>query len=511
MAKRKSRNKNGQGGQPGNSRHLTIPQALDLAVQHHSNGRLAEAEDLYQEILQIEPNQPDALHLLGVIAHQVGRGDIAIEYISRSIVGKPGNVTAHNNLGLALHGVGRDDEALKSFLKAIELDPLHADTHDNMGITLRSLWRVEDAIDCHRRALEINPQHPLAHYNLGNALYSCGRSQEAVESYRTAIHSRPDFAEAHKNMAAALKDLDAMDDALSSYRNALAITPNDTEVHTNMGTIFQDLGQLEQAVVSYRLANTLISQPKLLECLFALGQYDDFDAQRQELIERQGTNIRGAAISAFAAQQLDQDDPFPFCPSPLDFVQVFDMDDGAPGTGGFIADLIDELTAQPAVWEPKGIATTKGFQTLNSLFDAPEGNIAKLQKLFTDRIEDYRKKYDSLESRFIQSWPEQSTLKGWFVRLQQGGYQDAHIHPDGWLSGVIYLKMPDTETTEEGAIEFGLWGFEYPILKEHPTKLIKPKVGQIVLFPSSLFHRTIPFSSEDERLVVAFDLLPERR
>jgi hypothetical protein len=110
---------------------------------------------------------------------------------------------------------------------------------------------------------------------------------------------------------------------------------------------------------------------------------------------------------------------------------------------------------------------------------------------------------------FIRLMPERLSLSGWVVRLQKGGYQDEHIHPGGWLSGVFYVQVPEFRDEEEGAIEFGLWGYDYPILdKNYPRERYPPKNGNIVLFPSSLFHRTIPFYSDEERMCVAFDIVP---
>ncbi len=74
---------------------LTIQQAIDLAVQHHNVGRLPEAENIYQQILQTNPDQPVALHLLGVIAHQVGKNDTAVDLIARALALKPDCAEAH--------------------------------------------------------------------------------------------------------------------------------------------------------------------------------------------------------------------------------------------------------------------------------------------------------------------------------------------------------------------------------------------------------------------------------
>ena len=91
----------------------------------------------------------------------------------------------------------------------------------------------------------------------------------------------------------------------------------------------------------------------------------------------------------------------------------------------------------------------------------------------------------------------------------KGGHRLSHIHPSGWLSGVFYIQCPQGADPDEGAIEFSLHGYGYPVLdKNHPRHRHRPKNGDLVLFPSSLFHGTVPIKMEEERLIVAFDLVP---
>ena len=107
-----------------------------------------------------------------------------------------------------------------------------------------------------------------------------------------------------------------------------------------------------------------------------------------------------------------------------------------------------------------------------------------------------------------RSFPKILSLNGWVVRLLNGGHQTEHIHQARWLSGVFYLQVPKYANQEEGSIEFGLWGYSYPILNDnYPRKRYYPKNGYIILFPSSLFHRTIPFHSNKEIMSIAFDLI----
>jgi tetratricopeptide (TPR) repeat protein len=124
----------------------TISQALAIAVQYQQAGRLQAAEQIYRQILQADPHQADAWHLLGLLANQVGKPEVAVEYIGRAI-GLNGNVAYfHNNLGGVYWG----------------------------------LRRIPEAVACHRRALELKPDFAEAHSNLGNALNEQGKPDEAI-------------------------------------------------------------------------------------------------------------------------------------------------------------------------------------------------------------------------------------------------------------------------------------------------------------------------------------------
>jgi len=177
-----------------------IQQALDLAVQHHNAGDLAKAEGLYQQVLQADPRQPVALHLLGVIAHQEGKNDVAVDLITQALAIKPDFADAHNNLGNAFKELGKLDEALASYHKALAIRPDYADAHNNLGAAFNELGRLDEAVASYHKALAIKPDYAEAHSNLGAALQDLGRPDEAVASYRKALDIKPDYAEAHKNL-----------------------------------------------------------------------------------------------------------------------------------------------------------------------------------------------------------------------------------------------------------------------------------------------------------------------
>ena len=233
---------------------LTIQQALDLAVQHHNEGRLSQAESIYNKILQNNPDQPIALHLLGVIAHQTGKNDIAVDLITKALAIKPDYANAHSNLGAALKGLEKLDEAIASYRKVLAIKPDYPEAHYNLGVALQDQGKPEEALASYHKALSLKPDYAEAHSNLGIALQDLGKLDEAVASYHKALAIKPDYPEAHYNLGLALKALGHLDEAVASYRKALAIQPDYAVAHNNLGNALKELGKLEEAVACYRKA-----------------------------------------------------------------------------------------------------------------------------------------------------------------------------------------------------------------------------------------------------------------
>ncbi|MHA1598042.1 MAG: O-linked N-acetylglucosamine transferase, SPINDLY family protein [Alphaproteobacteria bacterium] len=204
---------------------MAIEETLKEAVQHHTAGRLAEAHDLYQEILGSVPEHPDALHLLGVIASQSGDHEAAITLIGRAVGHKPDFAAAHNNLGAAFQDLGRIDDAIASYRQAIVCKPDFAEAHNNLGHELTASGHFEDAVASCRTALACKPDYADAHNNLGAALLELGRLDDAISHFQAAIAVRPDFAEAHLNLGIADKQLGLLDAAIASFRRALKLRP----------------------------------------------------------------------------------------------------------------------------------------------------------------------------------------------------------------------------------------------------------------------------------------------
>jgi tetratricopeptide (TPR) repeat protein len=260
----------------------TIPQALAIAIQHHQAGRLQAADQIYRQILQAEPNQADAWHLLGVIAHQAGRHEMAVEYVERAIGLKGGAAAFHNNLGEAYRALHRIPEAVTCYRRALELKPDFAEADYNLGNVLKDQGEADEAVACYRRALELKPDHAAAHNNLGNTLKGQGKVAEAIACYRRTLELKPDDAAAHNNLGNVLKDQGKLEEAVACCRRALQLNPDFAEAHNNLGAAFKEQGNPAEAIACYRRA--LERKPDFVEAHYNLGVAVNDQGQLDEAI-----------------------------------------------------------------------------------------------------------------------------------------------------------------------------------------------------------------------------------
>ena len=260
-------------------------------LAHHQAGRFDRAEALYRKVLAADPDDPDALHLLGVLAYQCGKLTLARQLIERALPALAELPDAHLNYGNVLRAGGRPTEAVDSYRRAIALKPDHGMAHNNLARVLidqgalaeglesarRAVALIPDFTGAHancagallglerfaeaeaalRHALTIQPRLASLHLDLGCALQAQKRLDEAAATYRRAIELQPDFAEAHNNLANVLKDLGKLDDAVTCYETALKLAPDNAVIHGNLGNVLRDQHRLDDAVLSYRRALAL--------------------------------------------------------------------------------------------------------------------------------------------------------------------------------------------------------------------------------------------------------------
>ena len=261
------------------------------ALASHQSGDLPRAEQLYRQILAVAPDQPEVLHLLGVLANQSGRPDVAVQYLSRAVNLQPGVAPMHSNLGVALMALGRSVEGQTKLRRAIELDPGYAPARFNLGLALREMGQLEAAESCfvtaleqapdyveaidalgatrlalgraseaealHRQTLALEPDSAPTYNNLGNTLQVQGRLEAAVEAYRAALSRRPEIPEARNNLGSALQHLGRLEEALEHFEAASQLRPGYAEAVNNGGATLVSLGRLSEGVARLRQAVAL--------------------------------------------------------------------------------------------------------------------------------------------------------------------------------------------------------------------------------------------------------------
>jgi protein O-GlcNAc transferase len=272
---------------------ISIHQALSLAVQHHNRGQLNEAEHLYRQILSVEPNHADALHMLGIIQRRRGDSPAAIDLILRAISVQPACLNANFNLGNALRDAGRSDEAIAAYRRSISLKQNLSQSYHNLGCLLRDQGLLDEATVRFAQAKGSEP--PVDWYSAGNSLREQRRFAEAITAYRRAIAVQPHSPEVYCNLGNALLEEKQTDAAIDAYRQAIQLNPHLPQAHFNYAKAMYDLGQLDEAIAANRRAIALRPDyhrafHNLASCLFESGRLDEAIAEYRQLI-RSDTDI----------------------------------------------------------------------------------------------------------------------------------------------------------------------------------------------------------------------------
>jgi Flp pilus assembly protein TadD len=221
-------------------------EAIWAALEHHSAGRLDEADKLYRQVLVREPSHPDALHLLGVIYGQRGQPQTAVDLISRALRVRPDAAQFHCHLAENLRALRKYDEATASFGRAIALAEDDPAIHNSFGAALAEMRRYDPAIEQFRRAIEIKSDFADAYSNLGAALVATGALDDAIAALQTALQLNPNSRGAHNNLGNALFNKGRFFEAISAFEKVASANPNDPKIHANLALGYLLLGDFSQ-------------------------------------------------------------------------------------------------------------------------------------------------------------------------------------------------------------------------------------------------------------------------
>ena len=527
------------------------------AVGHFRAGRLEAAEARARAIPDGAPEAADALHLRGVIARQRRRPNDAVALLTRAIAINPDLALAHFNLGNALYDLGRRDEAGHAYARAAALAPDVAPVQSSHGSMLRATGDTDAAVAAFARAIAADPGYAPAHNGLGNARRDQGRIEDAVAAFEQAIAIEPDYAEALLNLAAALLDRDETGAALARIERAIALRPDLAPAHVNLGYARLDAGDVAAAARAFD--DALALAPDLAEAHVGLGRIaydrgrpDDAIAHFRRAIASRADFARphaGIALAALAKGDavvaldacdaclaVDPGNRYAIALKAVALGEAGEREDaralvdfdrliarrriatppGFASLAAFNAALADAALNHPSLaHEPHDKATRNGRQT-RELFIDPEGALAALRAEIETAVDAYLAAHPAdPDHPWLAHPPRRWRLTAWATVLGSQGHQAAHIHPSGWLSGVYYVALPPvmSDASEEsdhraGWIVFGDPGAEAAHAATPETRLYRPEEGCMFLFPSYVYHHTLPFAAAEPRISIAFDVLP---
>lgn len=232
-------------------------QGVEAVLSLYDQGRMPEALDAIQSMLDLFPKRADLHNLSGAIQSGLGRWDDALASYGEAIRLNPADGDAHTNRSIALLRLHRLEEAADAGDRAIKVAPHSAGAHSNRAMVLRMLGRSSEAAAGYERAIELDPRSAELHYNRGNLLQDLGKLKDAIASYDAAIALKPGYAGAYCNRGNAQRILGLHFEALASYDAAIGIDADFAEAHSNRGIVLRELKRRDEALESCALAASL--------------------------------------------------------------------------------------------------------------------------------------------------------------------------------------------------------------------------------------------------------------
>ena len=418
------------------------------------------------------------------------------------------------NYATFLSSIGKHRIAIKYYKKFNILFPDNIDSLFNTSSSFISLRNFKDAKIILSQILLKNPDHLNSLMNIAIIQTMNTEYLKAKISYKEILSLSPNNLRClidYSNILFKLKDFN---EAIRFIKKAVSLDTSNIEALNIYAASLYELKNYQDSIV--KSLKVLELEPLNLHALMNIINAYYFskdwlalDLYMNKLREVDACNPLLASLDPLFSYDQGKINKSNFIKNPLGYLKQYNIKDYTKDSEDLLDDLIDLSRNLPSEEDPIGKTTVKGLQTLPIIFERNNPCVTSLNDILIKCIFDYKDFYKDYNDLFIQQWPKQSYLQGWTVFLKDQGLQNSHNHLSGWLSGVIYLKIPKVCSYDNGSIKFSLHGYDYPFQKKTiPHKILEPITGSIILFPSSLYHSTIPFRSDDERISLAFDLLP---
>ena len=489
---------------------------LALAEAQRKLGRYDEVQNTLRKLLRHEPENKEALMALAAVLTDAG-DPAAAETPLRRALALAGDAklkaALHNNLAVALEAQGRHAEALESLDAAQALMPAMANLDNRRINILHQMGRLDDCVALYEKLLAKNPADAGIHRAFNSLLYRMGRTDQYLTSYDRAPKTR----ELQLAKAETLSLEKRGDEAHAIYAELVARDPADSWAQGGLAASLLHLGRAQEAVAAFETALALPGATAAMHGGAAEAALAAGDAEKAERFCEAGLRASPFDQTCLAmlgtAWRLKGDARDEELNGYDRLIQVFDLDapEGFSGMADFNAELAAHLdSAHPATREYLEQSLRGGTQTEGFLFASGNALIGKLKTRIDEAVEAYIARLGTGERHPFTARRRNSFgyAGAWSSRMKDCGFHINHIHPQGWISSCYYVAVPQEtqdQDTRQGWIKFGEPASQTG-LKER--RAIQPLPGRLVLFPSYMWHGTIPFAEKSVRTTIAFDAVP---
>lgn len=511
------------------------PQSFDAwrlyAMTLQALGDPAASRHALQRALALRPDDGATALDLGTMQLNAGEFDAALASLALAVQRLPQEPRAAFRYGTAAFNAGDYVQAASGFETAARLKPDWAEAWNNLAAAHGKRQDYVAAISAARNALQLNPD-AAAHQALAallSNLFDRASLQEGLQHALRALQLDPSLAQAHRDAAILSRKLDDPIGAEAHARRALELAPRDIDIIDTLGEQLQLNRKPHEAVDVYARALAAGVESPTLHRQHGIALLHDgrLDAARDELrdaLRRAPDDQRTIAHLGVAAAQHDADRATQWLGLHR-HVHAIDLPtpDGFADARAFNAALADDIRRHSQQrWEPAGLAARNAYLSGDLLTDRTPAIVGFEQRLreaidaFLAQSRDAHVAEASLDDDalsgdvFLRNVPERYRVHVWATQAAERGFIDTHIHEDSWLSGAYYVELPpairDDDDTHAGWIEFGRPFASLPQPPDAALRRVCPKVGTLLLFPSYLFHRTLPYAGAGERISISFDL-----
>lgn len=467
-----------------NPRDVAANNNLGLALQNLQH--YGEACSAYERALVLAPNDVEVLLNLGNLHREFSRLEESADAFRRAIGIFPGLAAGHASLGVTLYEAGDSEAAVAALLKAVQLDPLYLEAHENLK-KIRWFRGEHDEMDeSFRVACERLPGSARAFCNLGAALLISHDNVGAERALLRATQLQPDLGDAFHGLGQAYCYLDRLEEALAAHESAVACAPGNALFREEFGATLIRAGEYQRAVSELRTGHELHPRRSSILAFLSIALNELGDPSVNELVDHEKF-VRVARI---------------------------DVPKGYDSLEAFNADLHEELQKHyHNPYHPMDQTMRGGTQTPNNLFQNPTGLIRVLKEQITRVAKEFIDDLDPNPAHpFLRFINRDFVFTGvWSTIIQASGYDCSHVHNEGWMSGTYYARVPDFDKDQlvrhDGCIQFGEPNAMYTSERNATRRIIEPKVGTVILFPSYYWHGVRKFDRNGVRHSISYDLI----